>query len=396
MLPITLDHPAPRAWHRLAIVALGIGALCALTLVAARTPFVAAALHADAFSRALVLHVDLVTLVWLLAMSAALWQSGAPHASPRTAAWAGACALSGVAIGLAGGGTPVLADYLPYLTHPAYGTALAGFVVAVLVVAASCRHRPVDTRGWALLWMRLPIALAALEAAVRLGSGDTPRAALWGAGHQLQIAWTMLLMGLWLPAGQTIPRMRSVLAATALLALVAPLVSLRHPELVDTTHGAVMRFALGPALVLGALMTRPWRQGGAARLSFVLCASGLLIGPLIGTQTTTIPAHYHGVVGALSVCLFAIALPRARAALWCHGIGLLVMMAGLLAGGVAGLARKLPLDMASADMPVLMASTLIGIGGTLAALGALVGCGQSQIWPTRWHTRRLARWHARA
>lgn len=364
---------ASTAWRPLALAALGGGALLALLLVVGRTPLFSALIAPAAFERALVLHVTLISVIWLAAMSAQLW--GAGRGSARLA-MLGTALMA--AAGLGGFGAPVLADYLPYLDHPIFLLGAGLFAAGVLFAALGAPCTFASPWQAALLFMRLPLVVLTIEWLTRRASGAPIADSLWGVGHGLQIAWTVLLLGLW---SRTAPRPGTgilLIGATALLSLVAPGLSWLGQADAHALHSAVMRTGLGSSLLVGLMIFQPWRGAPATRWAALLSALGLMIGLLIDGQSTTIPAHYHGTVGAVSLSLLALAVPQARKAMCAHAIGLLMMMAGLLTAGLAGLARKQVLDLAVPDALVLLGSSFVGLGGLIAALAVIAAVASTR------------------
>jgi len=367
-------HAASSSWRTLAIAALGGGALLALLLAIARTPVLSDLVTPAGFERTLVLHVTLISVVWLAAMSAHLWGG-----SQRSAGIAAVGVALMITAGLGGLGAPVLADYLPFLDHALFTSGAALFAAGVLASALRAPCSLATPWDVALTFMRLPMLLAIVEACGRLAARGDPADALWGAGHQAQIAWTVLLLGLWARAARRPGTGTLLIMTTALLSVVAPGLFLLGLADLDAMHSAVMRVGLGSALCVALVVLRPWRGAVADRCAAVLAAFGLAIGTLITAQTTTIPAHYHGTVGAVSLGLFALALPAAGRALIAHGIGLLTMMVGLLMTGLAGLARKQVLDLSAMDGLALPGSMLVGLGGLVAAFAALSALGTAGL-----------------
>ena len=365
------DRPAS-AWHTLALCALAAGAVMALLLVVARTPLFSSLIAQTAFERALVLHVTLISVLWLAAMSAGLWGAGS-----RTARLAMAGAALMVTAGLGGLGTPVLVDYLPYLDHGLFMLGAGLFTVALTAAAITAPSSLATPWELALTFMRLPLLAGVTEVLVRLAMGDTPASALWGGGHALQIAWTVLLLGLWSRHAPRPGTGSALIASTALLCVVAPGLALSGLADADHMHSTVMRTGLGSSLFVGLIVFQPWRADIATRWATALSVLGLLIGGLIDGQNTTIPAHYHGTVGAVSIGLIALALPRARLAVSVHGTGLALMMLGLLTAGSSELARKQVLDATTADGLALVGSSLVGLGGLVAALAVLTAMGSA-------------------
>lgn len=403
-----------RAWLLLAVAALGLSACCALALVAARTPFIGAWLPHDAFARALVLHVDLATLVWFMASTCALWALRLP--AERQAVVGVACAISGagaIAMALSGIGAPgraVLSNYVPMVDHPLYLGGLAWFALGVVVSAFAGLRRRAAGDAQALEWAKLPLAMAGLSLLLASadpaggGSAALLESAVGGVGHLLQFTYVLLLIYCWVilagvsgvaPIAASVKRGLYLLAAVPVLA--TPLLHLIYR---DDAHGLwlayshLMRWASWPAPLLlgGLLLARLWRdRGGVAtpeRLalagSVMLFALGCLAGAAIRTETTLVPAHYHGTIGAVTAALMAltyrmlpllgarsIAPSRARLQLAVYLLGLLVVIGGLAWSGALGAPRKSPFSAEGAGVAAMLAASLIGLGGA-ASVGAVL------------------------
>jgi hypothetical protein len=404
-----LPVPAPVSqwWLLVAAGALGLGALAALALVVARTPGVTTLLPADAFPRALVVHVNLATLIWYVAMAGALWTEQLAAPRRRAATLAFGVALAGavgvVAAGLTAAGAPVLANYIPFVDHPSFLAALACFAAGGLATALLSLRRPRDAAEWGFAIARWPFLMAALDLVLRLGSGASLVDALWGAGHILQFGHLTLLMAIWLRlverAGGTPLATRpavALFAAAALPATAAPLlqlVGMAGDAALHQFHTELMRWANWPApLLFGLLLglrspAAAWRADGFPA-SIGLFVAGCLAGMAIDRQTTMIPAHYHGTIGAFTLALMAAALsrlspparagavsPRARPTrlpLTLYALGISALIAGLAWSGALGAPRKSPFSGEGADLGATLAASLTGLGGTVTVAGVLL------------------------
>jgi Tfp pilus assembly protein PilF len=421
-----LPVPARRlagAWFVLALLALGASALLAVVLVAARTPFLG--LGGGFFRTALVLHVDMAVLVWFLAAAAGLWVL--TRGKSDAAGW-GAFCLSAVAVllmlfsPLLGGPPPVLSNYAPVLDSTVFLGALAAFFVGVLLTA-----------GWSLSagWGRgaAPWRLASRWSVLVLGVATfvfvrdcffapITRAVVpitfddqvWGAGHLLQFMHGVLMIGVWSVLGQRLllraPRLAIalpfLLAAAAAPTLIGGLLSLLH-NVGSSEHRwgftELMRWASWPAAAVCGLgfLLGAWRMVRAGDplnaeervllLSVVLFLAGCLVGATIhGNATTSVPAHYHGTVGAVTLAylLFARGLAaafglRLPVRTWIdrlpllYGCGIGVLVIGLAWSGMLGVPRKAPhTELAQAGMSYLVAMGLAGVGGFVALAAAAI------------------------
>lgn len=431
------------AWLMLAITALGLSALFAVVLVVGRTPYLARLLPLfDGFHRALVLHVTLAAFVWFLAFAAALWNAVCTGA--RTPRWAGfglgVAGIAAIALSpLAGDGGAVLSNYLPMLDNTVFFAGLVSFGTGIVLTATSMLAAarpwilPVDGAGA----LRVGIVLAAVPV---LAAGVSwswslltlpavlPAATYfdlisWGAGHVLQFAHVLLMMVAWLAlaaaCGIGVPlaprAVATLFAVSAAPALAAPVIHALYPVATSEfrfAFTALMSYGswivAGPLGVLllarllacrGTAQTEPGLRATLA-LSIILFLAGCAIGTAIRGETTLVPAHYHGTIGAVTVAYMAFAarlLPQLgytsnafHLMRWplIYGAGLVLMVLGLAWSGSHSLPRKTGWAQASGNIEVLVAMGLAGAGGTLAvAAGALFVLF---AWRAVWRRKRLA------
>lgn len=222
------------AWFAFAVAALGVSTLFALLLIASRTPGVGALLPShDFFYGALVLHVDLSAIVWVLAAGSALLAL----ASPPRAIWTGWFAL---ALGVAGailmalgplpGQVEVLkSNYVPVLRSWPFLTGLGLFGAAAAMMAlrtvvllrpwqAEAGERPAMLAVYGAAWGVLLAAVTAGWGLVLIPDIFQPAVyfehLFWGTGHILQLANMLFMLAAWLwladaPARGTPPDTRT-------------------------------------------------------------------------------------------------------------------------------------------------------------------------------------------
>lgn len=426
-MDITLQSfPAARrlagAWLLLALTALAFSTLCAVLLVAARTPPLAAlASSGELFRRALVLHVSLAVVVWFLACGAAWWTLAA--AAPASALRWSALALAATGVAamaaalLTGAGQPLLANYVPVLDHPLYLAGLVLFVAGVALCGAASLW-PLTKRLRAAAPWRIGALLALLVAMLALLSllagawqGGRPQGLAgfeqlsWGPGHLLQFVHLLLLMSAWSVLAEPVfgqplaPRryLLALLLLAALPVLAAPLIHaagpLGSPAFRDG-FTRLMALASWPAPALLALrLLQLFVRGGRAAwgtplapallLSALLFLLGCALGALIRTDSTMVPAHYHGTVGAVTLAYMALgyhllpgfgARSAARLMRWqplLYGSGLMLLALALAWSGSLGVPRKtMHIDVLVHYPAYFAAMGLAGLGGLLAVAGA--------------------------
>jgi hypothetical protein len=427
-------------WRGLAVGALVVAGLFAAVAAFARTPVVYRLFSAGAFQLALVGHVTFAFTVWFIAFSGALWVYVAWRAGfPLSARWSWAglgVATAGTMLlavpAFTGAGKPYLSDYVPAIDHPLFwaGLTLAGLGVGVqaaayLVAWGRGRRlsRPAGLAGGVDVPEALAMAVGALALLLALGvtalslarlQGEVPfgyrlRALFWGPGHLLQFLHVSGTMAAWLVAGAVAvgvapPSRRVVracvwgllpfLLATAVLYLAyAPEALLVNHLVTVGTFWGVGAGAVPVGLMLAGAWRRRARPGrlpwgspvfSGTALSLLLFAAGGALGVIGFNQDTRVPAHYHGMVGAVTLAYMGLApllleisgrrLWSARVGRWqpyLYGVGLLGIMAGMHWAGGHGAPRK-TFGFTWADAQALVAMNLMGLGSLLAILGGLL------------------------
>ncbi|HXG16882.1 MAG TPA: cbb3-type cytochrome c oxidase subunit I [Calidithermus sp.] len=418
------------AWLGLSLGSLVAAGLFAVLVALARTPAVQLLGSSPGLFRfALIGHVTFALTVWFIAFAGALWTYAAWRSGYRLAAGP---AWTGFALAVAGGalmagpaftasGTPYLNDYIPVIDHPLFWAGLLAAVVGVGLhalgyLAAWWRDRagptsdePVEAVALVVAAVALVLALATLVLAwLRLDPGQPEalrfRALVWGAGHLFQFVHTAGMVAVWavsvavaLGSG-ALPRM----TRPALWALVPFLVAgalayaVWTPEalLVNRIVTWVTFLGLGgppllPLLATGAAVvrTRPRPWSSPLFAGTVLCLALFALGGVFGVigfrQDTRVPAHYHAMVGAITIAYMGLApglleltgrqpwkpwLTRWQPYL--YGLGLLGLIVGLYWAGGRGAPRK-TIGFSWADAQALLAMNLMGVGSVVAVLGGL-------------------------
>jgi heme/copper-type cytochrome/quinol oxidase subunit 1 len=118
-------------------------------------------------------------------------------------------------------------------------------------------------------------------------------------------------------------------------------------------------------------------------VSFALFAIGGIMGLIGFTQDTRVPAHYHGMVGAVTLAYMGLTpllleicgrqpwrQRWTRWQPWLYGVGLLGIMAGMHWAGGHGAPRK-TFGFTWANAQALIGLNLMGLGSVLAIAGGL-------------------------
>ncbi len=417
-------------WFVLSVVALAIAGVFSVLLVLARMPLIGELIpYADFFHTALVIHVDMSVLVWILAFACVLWslagQTGFYLVNRVTLF---VLAISTLMMSLAGfmpEAKPLMSNYIPVLEHPLFltGLVLFGVGIGAQVLTVMSIMPPVGNMISGAGVLRFGLNCSAISALVALWMFgwswfDLPVQAtselyyellFWGGGHVLQYTYTLLMMvcWLWLANVTRAPLIMServvlmVFLAGLASVFVAPLIYWQY----DVTHdlhrpmftwlmsfgGSLATFPLGLAIYYGLVQTHPetdrQKSAHAATMSsLLLFGAGGVIGFMITGSNVTIPAHYHGCIVGVTLALMGAGydlLPRlgypqvnfrlARIQLWTYASGQFLHILGLVWSGGYGVERKVAGAAQELDSFGRVAGMgLMGIGGLISAIGGLL------------------------
>lgn len=419
-------------WIILAVFSLVFAGIFALLVALARTPVIEEMLPLgrDYIYVALVGHVVLAVVIWFLAFEGFLWVFSSSVLIKKKVAspflgWL-ALFLSGIGIALViisavfGLGNAELANYVPVLLTPVFYIGLILFASGIVLTLANTfatllagrkDKLPVVSFGMAISGVAVAVGFAcfALSGWFQYSTGkmflDFERL-FWGGGHILQFANTMAMLAVWLYLARLIfkrePLPAPVSKALYLLFLIfiipAPVIYFLH----DTSTQAykesftwLMQWGIGPStaiFMIAAAATvitgkKPWADPGFS--SLVLSISIFLMGGLIGIGidgvNTIIPAHYHCVIGAVTIAfmgLFYEILPAFNKTLWSrrlaavqpylYSLGIVLFAVGLFIAGSHGVARKTYGGEQNLNSTAkFIGMTIMGVGGLVAISGGI-------------------------
>lgn len=389
-MPATLGkqaHPGARAWNLVACFAFALATMYAVAVVIFRLPFWGGG-EERWFRTALALHVELAVFVWLLASMAALWSLGQP-ARGRFLPGIAALAVAGLALSPLAGGTPVMADYFPWLTdNLVFSASFLLFCLAVIGVAI--RSLPTVDAPSAVALLAAP-----LSAMIVLVRGGALVDVGWAAGHVLLFAHAAQMVREWSwltgQASGIAASARWSLAALAVSsAVLVPLTYLPGTSDFQLAFTASMRWllwlpiAVAMLALIGVLRRRTPGEHWVIWLAFAFLSVGLLMGAAIDGATTLVTAHYHAAIGAVvmtrmaSSYRFAGQLARsvpaasaARRQMVTYAVGLAMLAGGLALAAIEGAPRKTSAAATVAKGPwYKLGMSVSGAGGLLAMVGA--------------------------
>jgi len=417
------------AWLVLGLVSLVFAGVFSILLVMARTPVVQELVpFIDFFRVALVVHVTLSVLIWLLSISAALWSLGATTEQP----WWDRVSFSLSAIGtlviivcpFLGAGDPLMNNYVPILQHPLFFWGLGLFAAGIFShlirailgrarVAAKLDGTNALQFGITLSTLLTGFALIAIFASWRGLPADMDgqiyfEFLFWGGGHIVQFSYTLLMMVAWVVLAfasggrfELTPRLTLVfLIFLALPVITVPFMYMAH-DVVTAGHRIafteLMKYGglscLPRGLAVGASLWRAKKPEGegrylrAALLSSIgLFTVGGVLGFMIAGLDIVIPAHYHGATVGVTIAFMGLTyylLPRLgfgplpeRLAVWqpyLYGSGQLMHIIGLAWSGGYGVQRKTAGAAQGLEgIGQTAGMGLMGLGGLVSVIGGLL------------------------
>jgi len=417
------------AWLMLGLASLVGAGIFSLLLVLARTPVIQEWLpFIDFFRVALVVHVDLSVLIWLLSMAGVLWALSTDRDLPTWDRISFALAVGGTAIVIispfVGAADPLMNNYVPVLRHPVFYTGLGLFTVGVLshLLRSAMTFTSLKTQLDGAAALQVGTKLAAITAFFAIGAftaslGGMPQDMegqayfeflFWGGGHVLQFTHTLLMMVVWVLLASNsgcrftlTPRLTlTFFLLMALPVITVPFLYFAH-DIVSPGHriaftelmkyGGLSSLPLGMAIVASLWKAdKPEGEGrylrSALLSSLVLFTVGGVIGFMIAGLDIVIPAHYHGstvgvTIAFMGLCYFLLprlgfAEPPARMAFWQPIIycgGQVLHIFGLAWTGGYGVQRKTAgLAQGLEKASEIAGMGLMGLGGLISVIGGLL------------------------
>jgi len=417
------------AWLTLGLIALVAAGVFSLLLVLARTPGIQGLIpFLDFFHIALVIHVTLSVLIWLLALSAAIWSLSTRNDKPLWDRISFFMAALGTAIIIicpfVGAGNPLMNNYVPILQHPLFYGGLVLFIAGIISHLVRCfvSRARLSEKLSATSALQAGITLSTLLTGVAIVAVFVSWLGLpsemdgkiyfeflfWGGGHIVQFSYTLLMLIAWVVLAvasgcrfELTPRLTLVFSVfVALPIITVPFLYVAH-DITAVGHRMafteLMKYGGLSCLPLGlAVAASLWRaekpQGEALYLraallsSLALFAVGGILGFLIAGLDIIIPAHYHGATVGVTIAFMGLTyylLPRLgfgdlpeRLATWqpyLYGGGQLMHIFGLAWSGGYGVQRKTAGAAQGLEgLGQTAGMGLMGLGGLISVIGGLL------------------------
>jgi len=421
------------AWLMLGLASLVGAGIFSLLLVLARTPTIQEIIPFVNFFRiALVVHVNLSVLIWLLSMAGVFWSLSSSRDLPRWDRVSFLLAASGTAIVIispfAGAGDPLMNNYVPLLRHPLFYTGLGLFTAGIAshLLRSALTRNGISSGLDGAAALQFGATLSAITTAVAIAAFIASWAGIpasmdgavyfeflfWGGGHILQYTHTLLMMVAWVVLAhasgcrfELTPRLTlTFLTIMALPVITVPFLYIAH-EVISPGHrlaftelmkyGGLSCLPLGLAVFVSLIKAgKPAAEcgpeGNYLRAALIASISLFAVGGVLGFMITgldiVIPAHYHGSTVGVTIAFMGLCyylLPRLgfgelppRLATWqpyLYGGGQLLHIAGLAWSGGYGVQRKTAGLAQSLDrMGEVAGMGLMGLGGLVSVIGGLL------------------------
>jgi hypothetical protein len=422
---------AARWWMLMGASALAVPGLFAIVLVIARGgSFSHMPVFTNMFTKALVVHVDLLVLVWFLSMSFMLWSlavSTSKAVLPYIEEAAQFCFALGMAlIALSAfdpAGEAMKSNYIPVIMSPVFFVGLSLLLSGVLLMLARLlattkysdwlsqpQQFGIFTSGLITLMAIVCFAWSHAQMPPEITGEQYYDISFWGGGHVLQFLHTQSLMICWLllakavrPQWEMPQSLLYVLFCLGLVsALCAPLAyllfdvhSMEHRQFF--TWQMITSGALAPLLLFCYIGVMLWqsreerKQGhralwSALLMSCIVFVFGGLLGSMIHDENTLVPAHYHGSIVGITLAFMGVSylllplfgyrdMTSNKLAYWqpiICGVGQLMHSSGLAWSGGYGALRKTPGGIANASLELKIGMGVMEWGGLFAVVGGVM------------------------
>lgn len=398
----------------LAIFSLALAGIYSIFLVLLRTPALSKFFAAEVFRSALVIHVNLSVLVWMLSVCAALWFAFHQRSEnfdyyikfSNYTSWIGVILM--FLAPLFADTKPILNNYVPMLDNWCFIAGLVIFISGIFVAGffAMAMHfnMALDTISVGNICSALIIFSAFTSCWFSYLALDKLLYPLdlhfyyemffWSGGHILQFCFVEIMMIVQILLLENIlsKKLRYHNIYKALLVLNFLLIlpafyahfayTIDSPEFLEffSLH---MKYCAGlaPTIMFIVLLSEYRHRTSTANNCFIVSAIlfflGGIIGILISGINVTIPAHYHGSIVGITIALMgyiymALEIDNKYSFYqpYIYGGGQIIHIMGLAWSGGYGVMRKLPGGILPVKAKIAMG--VMGFGGLLAVIGGLM------------------------
>ena len=418
LLPSAQHSMQARRWALLALLSLTLSGVAPLLLIAGRASMFAEwGVVKDWFVPMLVIHVNLSVGLWFLAICAMLWSLNHTHEergiSSLSLQFAFLGAIICIALGPLAGGEAYTSNYIPVQDNRLFftGIALAGLAIGGAALIHLFRGGLGSIPQLAAYALAITVLMALgcfvwsiMQHPAGYGGESYYEAVFWGGGHVLQIAFVLIALCAWFMLARylnwrvPVPPMSALVVIFLLVGVfTSPLVYFLTTvtegyHQTFFTHQMIYITGVFPAIIALCLLWRGMKDyvlgehppvRAALMGSLILYLAGGLTGFLIQGSDVTIPAHYHGSTGGITLAsmgLFYLLAPQfgwagvagwrmARWQPWVYCTGQLLFMIGFIWAGGYDVARKTAGALDASQQGAATALQIYRFGGLLAVVG---------------------------
>ncbi len=411
---IFATYPQNNYWLKNSIIALALAGVYSIILVFLRTPYINKLFFStQIFRSALIVHVNLSVLVWLLSMLSNWWSRYLllPQMPRILAMIAFFAMLIMVVSPLVGESTPILNNYIPMLENIYFIISLNLFGTSILILALCvvCHWLKNPSREifavfnittaltYTFVWLCFILSYLKLQKIVAIVPIDLDfyyELLFWSGGHLLQFLYTQGLMWAWICLTLKQKKQKKFFNQLFILNFFLSLIAVPGHffyEVIDaefkqfyTLH---MRYlgGIAPILCLSMILYECYHSklkilSASFICSALLFVSGGVIGILISGMNLTIPAHYHGSIVGITIAFMGIAYQyigikqisskTSVLSIYTITVGQILHIAGLAVAGGYGAMRKAPeIELSFKEK---FAMGIMGGGGLIAIIGGLM------------------------
>lgn len=417
-------------WFKNGIMSLALAGIYSVILVLLRTPILVNLFsNTDIFRSALVIHVNLSILIWLISIIVCIWSYKLPL-SIYSLTCTVLASIGTILIALTplfGETVPVMNNYIPMLENITFILGMSLFGISVLLFSIfvlyqsliNWRHDRAHGNElisftvfstsviFILVWVCFVCSHWQLQKIVAIIPIDIElyyELLFWSGGHLLQFLYTQILMFVWIILCQAWLnkelRFKKLYLWMLYLNFSISTVAILGHLLFDIIDGEFTVFytqqmqyggGIAPVIVLAIMLYELLTQqekavGSYAAKTSLLCSIGLFLsggffGILISGMNVSIPAHYHGSIVGISVALMGFGFVLCNnqqeeknnyfsVAMITLTVGQMLHTIALLFAGGYGVLRKTPGVEISISAKILMG--IMGGGGLIAIVGGLM------------------------
>ncbi|MCC8397884.1 MAG: cbb3-type cytochrome c oxidase subunit I [Rickettsia endosymbiont of Labidopullus appendiculatus] len=426
-------------WLRNGIISLALAGVYSIILVMLRTPMLVNLFpNTEIFKSALVVHVNLSILVWLISVTACIWSYNLQPATTSSITYVILAFFGTALIALSpfcGQNFPVMNNYIPMLENIIFILGISLFGVSVLLFSSNVILIGIKNLKnqklinftilstaimWVLIWVCFICSYCQLQQVIKLVPVDIEfyyELLFWSGGHLLQFLYTQILILVmtvlchaWIGKELKFNKLYLLLLYLNFMISIAAIWGHLSYDIIDAEfkeyYTKQMKYGGGIAPVLSLIVmfyelvsqnhkiAVNYPVKASIICSSILFLSGGFIGMLITGMNVTIPAHYHGSIVGISVAFMGFSfllcdnlcdnkqkkISYFSAAIITLTTGQMLHIIALLLAGGYGVLRKTPGVEMTISSKLLMG--IMGGGGLIAIVGGLmfvIICGKKML-----------------